>query len=577
LIVEKVMNADLHGATATEVMATVGPTLETAEDLLRAAEAGARWFRLPLGYRQRAHRTHARVVAGLRERFHPPVRLLLDLPSSRPRTGSMDELSPAVGAVVVFHDPSAGAGAAPSDAPHRVPLPGLNALLSKLSPGQRMLFLDGRVEFRVEAVYPAHVSARWQRGEHPLKAGNSLFLPDSRSPFLMVTPEDVAILRGLAEDGTVPDWVALSLVSSAEDVEAGREAVRAVFPGPVRIMAKVETRAAVEDQLAIVRQADGIMVARGDLGQAVPFEELPGAQEDLVRVARAAGKITVVATQFLEVFAETGVPQRPELSDLALAARQRATAIMLGKETVYSKRPIESIRLAASVLEAEARRLQAGPGKPARLALPGKGRGGGGEPVLVAIEGPNGAGKTTLCRLLCERDGYGYRRGVPAAWEEPGLKLRMIRDADWLASAMFFLSGAIEVRRELRGEGARTVVMDRSLWSTLAVHYAHDPSRLRELLPVLESAASHLVVPDLTIVLEASPSSCRERVRLKTGQARVFDEAAPADEEFLGRERDFYRWLSQQGPRVTFINADGRDAEAVHELAAAAIREAGLC
>jgi pyruvate kinase len=569
------MGAEDLNLKPVEIMATVGPTLEKEDDLRKAAESGARWFRLPFGYRHRDHRAHARIVAALREKFDPPLCLLLDLPSSRPRTGAISDLPPSIGQVVVLYDPEVPGDPLKGDELLRVPLPGMKALLGKLAPGQRILFLDGRVELKVEAVSAASVSARWQRGELPLKAGNSVFLPDSRSPFIMVTPEDTVILRGLADDGSVPDWVALSLVSSAEDVATGRQAVQSVFGKPVRIMAKIETREGVEEHKTILKAADGLMVARGDLGQAIPFEELPHVQDELVAAARGLGKPAVVATQFLEVFAETGVPQRSELSDLALAARQRATAIMLGKETVYSKRPIESIRMAASVLAAEGRHLK---DYPHSTFLAGcQVAHEGGTTTVIAVEGPNGGGKTTLCHLLCDRHGYDYCRGVPAAWEEPQLKLRMIRDADWLASALYFLSGAIEVSREITGHTARIVVMDRSVWSTLAVHYAFDPARLHELLPIVESAKAHLPIPSMTIVLEASPFTCRARIGQKARQEQVFDDAAPADEGFLRRERDFYRWLSRQGPRIAFINTEGRDSEAVYRAAAAAMREARLC
>jgi pyruvate kinase len=123
-------------------------------------------------------------------------------------------------------------------------------------------------------------------------------------------------------------------------------------------MAKFETVAAVDSAAEIIDEADGIMVARGDLGLAVGYVRLPGIQEQLVAAARRAGKITIVATQVLEVFAETGLPLRAELSDLSLVARQRADAVMLGKETVYSPRPIECIRLAREVMAYETRRFE---------------------------------------------------------------------------------------------------------------------------------------------------------------------------------------------------------------------------
>ena len=89
---------------------------------------------------------------------------------------------------------------------------------------------------------------------------------------------------------------------------------------------------------------------------------------------------------------------------------------------------------------------------------------------------------------------------MPLAWEEPAAKLRMIRDADWLASALYFLSGVIEASREAARGPGETKVMDRSLWSTLAVHYAHDPDRLGVLMPLVERCAD--VIAQNTLMME---------------------------------------------------------------------------
>jgi thymidylate kinase len=132
----------------------------------------------------------------------------------------------------------------------------------------------------------------------------------------------------------------------------------------------------------------------------------------------------------------------------------------------------------------------------------------------------------------------------------------MIRDADWLAAAMYFLSGVIESSRQAALGNAKLQVMDRSLWSTLAVHYAHDPARMATLLPLFELAADRLAVPDLTIVLEADAATCRERIARKSAVEQAFDAASPSDEAFHRREREFYHWLSDQGLNVVFLDAN---------------------
>ena len=555
-----------------EIMVTIGPTLEKPEDLCRAVEAGARWFRLPCGYRQRPHVENARSIREAAAQRGVSVQLLLDLPSSRPRTGSMEDLRLEIGARVNFWDSNRAEASVQEPGAKSVPLPRLHDLLGKIEPGHRLWFCDGRLEFRADKIGDDCILAHLERGTIPLKSSNSIYLPDSASPFAMMTEEDHVLLADFVEAGLVPDWIALSLVSTVEDVRAGRAEIPAALAGKVRIMAKIETAPAVQQADAILREADGIMVARGDLGPAMDFIRLPEAQEQLVKAAKRAGKPVVVATQILEYFADAGVPLRSELSGLSLLAIQNPDAIMLGKETVYSPRPIESIRFAREVLEYETRRLESCNGcVPRSLAA------SLGPPYVVAIEGPNGAGKTLLCSLLSQRLGLPALRGVPTGWEDSPQKLRMIRDADWLASAMYFLSGTIEASREAAGVQGDVKVMDRSLWSTLAVHYAHDPARLDQLLPLVDLAAGRVKVPDLVIVLEASPAACRQRIARKSAHDQQFDAASPATDVFGRREREFYHWLAGQWPKVAFIDTENSDADAVFRQAADLIRDQFPC
>ena len=340
-------------------MATLGPTLEKPEDIKLAIEAGARWFRSPCGYRQRPHLENARAVRVASAEVGVPVRLLLDLPSSRPRTGKMEELRLTIGDRVRFWDPEGSALNPARNCVSLVPVPGLTHLIPKVAPSQRMWFCDGRLSFVVEALEQTSALARLEYGTIPLKSSNALFLPDSPSPFVVLTPDDRALLKTFAAESIIPDWVALSLIAAPDDVRAGRREACKLLGRAVRMMAKFETQAAVACAEEVIEVSDGIMVARGDLGLAVGYTRLPEVQEHLVAAARRAGKVSVVATQVLEVFAETGVPQRAELSDLSLIARQGASAVMLGKETVFSPRPIECIRFAREVLSYETQRFEA--------------------------------------------------------------------------------------------------------------------------------------------------------------------------------------------------------------------------
>jgi len=205
-----------------------------------------------------------------------------------------------------------------------------------------------------------------------------------------------------------------------------------------------------------------------------------------------------------------------------------------------------------------------------RLSLPRFATLGSGSPFIIALEGPNGAGKTTLCRRLARDFGAYACLGTPQSWFSKPFKARMIRDAEWFSSAMFFLSGCIEQMRVLQSRRERLVIMDRSIWSTLAVHAAESPRRLEAVLAMLEPIAGGVRVPDLTLVLEASFETCLSRIARKDRSAQVLDHLT-ANARFHAREQAFYDWLRQEVRRVELLNVDGANARQAAEQARALI------
>jgi thymidylate kinase len=191
-----------------------------------------------------------------------------------------------------------------------------------------------------------------------------------------------------------------------------------------------------------------------------------------------------------------------------------------------------------------------------RLVLPSFAAPDSSGPFIVALEGPNGAGKTTLSRALP----FPHCLGTDDAWFTEPFRVRMIREAEWFASAMFFLSGCFEQMRVLRSRPDKLVAMDRSLWSTLAVHAADSPERLECLLAMLRPVAAQIRVPHLTLVLEASFTTCQSRIARKTGNSRVLDELT-ANAAFHAREQEFYRWLGRQRSEVRFLDVDQAPAD----------------
>ena len=207
-----------------------------------------------------------------------------------------------------------------------------------------------------------------------------------------------------------------------------------------------------------------------------------------------------------------------------------------------------------------------------RLVLPSFAAPDSSGPFIVALEGPNGAGKTTLSRALP----FPHCMGTDDAWFTEPFRVRMIREAEWFASAMFFLSGCLEQMRVLRSRQDKLVVMDRSLWSTLAVHGAYSPERLERLLAMLRPVAAQIRVPHLTFVLGASFKTCQSRIAKKAGTARALDELT-ANAAFHAREHEFYRWLSRQRSEVRFLDVDQAPPEAVALQARNLICQHAVC
>lgn len=156
------------------------------------------------------------------------------------------------------------------------------------------------------------------------------------------------------------------------------------------------------------------------------------------------------------------------------------------------------------------------------------------------------------------------------------MKMRMIRDADWMASAFYFFSGSMELKRELaefiqRQVSPPRICLDRSLWSTLAVHVGHDPKRLGELMPMLELMGGHVFVPNKTIVLTASSEMLQRRISQKEPSERVFDELTQ-NYDYWKRESDFYHWLQEAVAdlglpqfQVEIVNTDNLSPDEVVE------------
>lgn len=193
----------------------------------------------------------------------------------------------------------------------------------------------------------------------------------------------------------------------------------------------------------------------------------------------------------------------------------------------------------------------------------------GSNQFVVAIEGPDGVGKTSLCHLMADGENFTHQT-LPEQFNQYELKQRMIFDASWMASAFFFLSGVMETKREMDLNTAETHLMDRSFWSTLAVNWVKDPSRMPALLNLLDTAHEFIPIPNLIIILHASYEECKKRSNSKTDHGKDLDRVSFEQYE---KEIAYYQLLENSVPNVIRINTDGLNQQQVREAVEESILE----
>lgn len=165
---------------------------------------------------------------------------------------------------------------------------------------------------------------------------------------------DVEYLKKMKDEGMCPNRVAISFAATAEQIEQVRRVLKEIWPGNrIEIICKIESRLGVKNIDILLENSDGIMIARGDLLLCINPFEMPRIQLELAEKCIASGKILIIATEFFERYAETGIVNRAELSDVALAIRQGADSIMLARETGNSKYNFGCVALIGAIIEEE--------------------------------------------------------------------------------------------------------------------------------------------------------------------------------------------------------------------------------
>ncbi len=323
-----------------KIVATLGPSSSTPEDIAALFTAGADIFRLNLSHGSHAdHEARYRAIRDLEGEAKRPIGVLVDLQGPKLRVGQFKGGGVDLAAGQRFRfDLDSDLGNA-----KRAPLPHPE-ILAALSPGVKLLLDDGRLAMKVKKCGRDFAECEIEIGGR-LSDRKGVNVPDVVLPLSPLTKKDRQDLRFGLDLGA--DWIALSFVQRPEDVAEAKK----LIGGRARIIAKMEKPAAIEHLDEIVDLADGVMVARGDLGVEMAPEEVPGLQKRIIAAGRRAGKPVVVATQMLDSMVGSPAPTRAEASDVATAIYDGADAVMLSAETASGKYPKEAVAMMNRILE----------------------------------------------------------------------------------------------------------------------------------------------------------------------------------------------------------------------------------
>lgn len=329
----------------TKIVGTLGPASANPDGIRALIEAGLNVARI--NFSHGTHEQHARTIALVREiaeAMGKPVAILGDLQGPRIRIGVLPaprELVPGA-TVVLAPEEVAGGDEIPTT---------FAALADDVAPGNRILINDGLFELVVTSVDVPRVTATVVHGG-TLTSNKGMNLPGIAVSAPSLTEKDTADLHFAVAHEL--DAVALSFVRRAQDIHE----LRALIPKTMLIVAKIEKDVALANIEEIMKATDAVMVARGDLGVELPFEEVPIAQKRIIAVANRLGRPVITATQMLESMIEHPRPTRAEASDVANAILDGTDCVMLSAETAAGKYPrlaVEAMRRIITEIETHPR------------------------------------------------------------------------------------------------------------------------------------------------------------------------------------------------------------------------------
>lgn len=331
----------MEARKSTKIVATLGPASSNDEVVRRLIEAGVDVFRL--NFSHGSHETHLANIERVRrisKEMERHIALLQDIQGPKIRVGEIKG-----GQVTLIPGQTFILTTQPLEGNEQMASVSYERLTEDIEPGKRILLDDGLLELQVVEVKPEMLVTRVMVGG-PLKPRKGVNFPGSPLKISVLTAKDKADLEFGAKQGI--DLVAASFVQQASDVLEVKDCL-SKFGVRTPVIAKIERREAVQALAEIVAVADGVMVARGDLGVEIPVEDVPLVQKQIIRMCNLEGKPVITATQMLDSMIHNPRPTRAEASDVANAILDGTDAVMLSNETAAGSYPLEAVETMARI------------------------------------------------------------------------------------------------------------------------------------------------------------------------------------------------------------------------------------
>ena len=326
--------------THTKILATIGPSSATKEQLSKLIDAGADAFRVNFSHGTHAeHRERIKIIRSLEKEKGRLISILADLQGPKLRVGNFKEDKVLLKEGQKF---TLDLDNTPGDET-RVCLPH-KEIFEALKPGEILLVNDGYIALKVESCNKKSAVTTVKVGGY-ISSHKGVNLPNTKLNISAITEKDREDLKFALKNGV--DWIGLSFVQKAEDVREIKKRVN----GKARVISKLEKPSAIDDLENIIKESDGIMVARGDLGVECPIQVVPVLQKRIVKLCRLYARPVIIATQMLESMIVNPTPTRAEVSDVATAVYDGADAVMLSAETAAGKYPVQAVKMMHSIVK----------------------------------------------------------------------------------------------------------------------------------------------------------------------------------------------------------------------------------